>query len=225
MERINVALRNKGKATRREADELVAAGKVFVNGVKATLGMQVADTDTIEIRGKGKTYRYFLYNKPAGIVTTQPQPGEKDIVTTAKFPKVDGGKLFPIGRLDKESTGLIIMTNDGRITDDLLAPEKSHEKEYAVTIDKRISNSFKTAMEKGVKIGGDDKMDVYTTKPCRITITSDNTFTIVLTEGKNRQIRRMTESLGAKVTKLERIRIGKFMLGKMKPGEWREVKM
>lgn len=221
MERINVALRNTGKATRREADELISAGKVYVNGVKATLGMQVSPTDQIEIRGKTKEYRYFLYNKPIGIVTTQPQGDEKDIVSTSKFPI----KVFPIGRLDKESSGLLIMTNDGRITDDLLSPDKDHEKEYIVNVDKMVTRIFKEKMEKGVLIGGDQKLDQYKTKPCKVQLIGDKSFSIILTEGKNRQIRRMTEALGFKVMKLERTRIGKFMIGKLKPGEWREVKM
>ncbi|MBP7831591.1 MAG: rRNA pseudouridine synthase [Candidatus Pacebacteria bacterium] len=220
-ERINVALRNTGKATRREADELIEGGKVYVNGVKATLGMRVLPTDKIELRGKGKDYRYFLYNKPAGIVTTQPQPGEKDIVSTSKFPT----KVFPIGRLDKESTGLLILTNDGRITDDMLSPEKDHEKEYIVSVDKMVTRIFKEKMEKGVLIGGDLKMDQYKTRPCKVNLIGEKSFSIILTEGKNRQIRRMTEALGFKVMKLERIRIGKFMIGKLKPGEWREVKI
>ena len=221
MERINVALRNTGKATRREADELISAGKVYVNGVKATLGMQVSPTDQIEIRGKTKEYRYFLYNKPIGIVTTQPQGDEKDIVSTSKFPI----KVFPIGRLDKESSGLLIMTNDGRITDDLLSPDKDHEKEYIVNVDKMVTRIFKEKMEKGVLIGGDQKLDQYKPKPCNVQLIGDKSFSIILTEGKNRQIRRMTEALGFKVMKLERTRIGKFMIGKLKPGEWREVKM
>ena len=221
MERINVALRNTGKATRREADELISAGKVYVNGVKATLGMQVSPTDQIEIRGKTKEYRYFLYNKPIGIVTTQPQGDEKDIVSTSKFPI----KVFPIGRLDKESSGLLIMTNDGRIIDDFLSPDKDHEKEYIVNVDKMVTRIFKEKMEKGVLIGGDQKLDQYKTKPCKVQLIGDKSFSIILTEGKNRQIRRMTEALGFKVMKLERTRIGKFMIGKLKPGEWREVKM
>ncbi len=220
-ERINVALRNTGKATRRESDELIEGGKVYVNGVKATLGMRVLPTDKIEIRGKGKDYRYFIYNKPAGIVTTQPHDDEKDIVGTAKLPT----KVFPIGRLDKESTGLIIMTNDGRITDDLLSPDKDHEKEYIVSVDKMVTRIFKEKMEKGVLIGGDQKMDQYKTRPCTVKLIGDKSFSIILTEGKNRQIRRMTEALGFTVMKLERTRIGKFMIGKLKPGEWREVKM
>lgn len=221
MERINVALRNSGKATRREADELIAAGSVYVNGVRATLGMQVSPTDKIEIRGKSKTRRYFIYNKPIGIVTTQPQGDEKDIASVASFPT----KVFPIGRLDKDSSGLLLMTNDGRITEELLSPDKGHEKEYIVTVDKKVTRIFKEKMEEGVVIGGDQKMEKYTTKPCRVNLIGTHSFSIVLTEGKNRQIRRMCEALGFKVTKLERIRIGKFMIGKLKPGEWREVKL
>ncbi len=220
-ERINVFLRNTGKVTRREADELIEAGKVLVNGIKATLGMRVTDLDKVEIIGKNKTHRYFVYNKPTGIVTTQPQAGEKDIVSTAKFPI----KVFPIGRLDKDSSGLLIMTNDGRITDELLSPTSNHEKEYIVGVDKMLTRIFKEKMEKGVTIGGDLKMDEYKTKPCKVNLAGDKTFSIILTEGKNRQIRRMCEALGYKVLKLERIRIGKFNIGKLKPNEWREVKM
>ncbi len=220
-ERINVYLRNTGKVTRREADELIEAGKVSVNGIKATLGMRIGGTDKVEIKGKGKDYRYFIYNKPTGIVTTQPQAGEKDISTTAKFPI----KVFPIGRLDKDSSGLIIMTNDGRITDELLSPNRDHEKEYVVTVDKMLTRTFKEKMENGVVIGGDLKMEKYKTKTCKVNLMGDKTFSIVLTEGKNRQIRRMCEANSCKVLKLERIRIGKFMIGKLKPNEWREVKM
>jgi 23S rRNA pseudouridine2604 synthase len=117
------------------------------------------------------------------------------------------------------------MTNDGRITSDLLSPDSDHEKEYVVGVNKKISNDFKNKMEHGVVIGGDLKMEKYTTKPCRVNIVDEKIFSIVLTEGKNRQIRRMSEALGYKVLTLERIRIGKFMIGKLKPNEWREVKM
>jgi 23S rRNA pseudouridine2604 synthase len=219
--RINVKMRDMNIATRREADELISAGKVFVNGEKATLGMQVLPEDKIEIRGKGKEYRYFLYNKPIGIVTTGPQKDEVDIIHSATFPI----KVFPIGRLDKDSSGLLIMTNDGRITDKLLSPQKEHEKEYLVGVNKTLPKSFKTKMEEGVTVAETDSGKAgYKTKPCTVRLVSDKTFSIILTEGKNRQIRRMCEALGFTVMKLERIRIGKHTIDKLKPGEWRETK-
>lgn len=219
--RINVKMRDMNIATRREADELISSGKVFVNGKKATLGMQVLPEDKIEIKGKGKEYRYFLYNKPTGIVTTGPQKDEIDIIHSATFPI----KVFPIGRLDKDSSGLIIMTNDGRITDKLLSPDQEHEKEYTVTVNKILPKSFKAKMEAGVLVPETDGGKAgYKTKPCTVRLTGDKTFSIILTEGKHRQIRRMCEALGFTVLRLERIRIGKHTIDKLKPGEWREVK-
>lgn len=214
-------MRDMNIATRREADELISAGKVFINGEKATLGMQVVPEDKIEIRGKGKEYHYFLYNKPIGIVTTGPQKDEVDIIHSATFPI----KVFPIGRLDKDSSGLIIMTNDGRITDNLLSPDKNHEKEYLVGVNKTLPKSFKTKMEAGVLVPETDSGKIgYTTRVCTVRLVDDKVFSIILTEGKNRQIRRMCEALGFTVMKLERIRIGKHTIDKLKPGEWREVK-
>jgi 23S rRNA pseudouridine2604 synthase len=219
--RINKYLAEKKYSTRRGADELISKGLVFVNGKVASLGQQVAETDKVEIRGKQAEYRYFLYNKPVGIVTSTPQEGEKDIAHHSKFPI----KVFPIGRLDKDSSGLIMMTNDGRITKELLSPEENHEKEYAVTVNKMLSKEFVAKMERGVLVEKTDGgKEGYKTKSCKVKITGDKTFTIILTEGKNRQIRRMCEALGYRVTALERFRIGKFLLGKLKPGEWREIK-
>ncbi len=219
--RVNKYLADKGLATRREADVLVTEGKVFVNGKKAVLGQKVTEKDKVEIRGKQKDARYFLYNKPRGIVTTNPETGEKDILRTSKFPV----KVFPIGRLDKESTGLIIMTNDGRITKELLSPEFEHEKEYAVSVDKLLRKDFRDKIEHGVKVPETSQgKEGFISKPCKVKISGDKSFTIILTEGKNRQIRRMCEALGYKVTSLQRNRIGKFMLGHLKPGEWREIK-
>ncbi len=227
--RINKFISQKGLATRREADTLIISGKVFVNGTVASLGMDVNESDKIEIRDNKKEYRYFLYNKPKGVVTVGAQKGEVDILHKTKFPfdKAQGKpvNVFPIGRLDKDSSGLIIMTNDGRVTKEILTPEQEHEKEYLVSVDKMLPKSFKNIMESGVKVPKTNQgKEGYTTKPSKVKITGDKTFTIVITEGKNRQIRRMCETLGYAVTSLERIRIGKFMLGKLKPGEWREIK-
>jgi len=222
--RVNKYLADKKIATRREADALIASGKIFVNGARAVLGQKILSSDKVEVRQKKneqKKYRYFLYNKPRGIVTTNPEQGEKDILRTSKFPT----KVFPIGRLDKDSSGLIIMTNDGRITDALLSPKYEHEKEYIVSVDKTLRKDFKEKMERGVKVPETAQgRDGYFTKPCRVSVHGEKSFNIILTEGKNRQIRRMCEALGYKVTELKRIRIGKFMLDHLKPGEWREIK-
>lgn len=218
--RLNKYLAQKNIASRREADDLIESGKVFVNGKKAVLGLQVEETDKVEVRGKGKDYRYFLYNKPVGIVTAAPQNGETGIEQVAKFPI----KVFPVGRLDKDSSGLLIMTNDGRLTKKILDPENEHEKEYLVRVIPSFRKDFKSKMEHGVLVDKTQHKKGYTTKPCKVKLIDSQEFSIILTEGKNRQIRRMCDALGHTVTSLTRLRIGKLSLGKLKPGEWREVK-
>lgn len=213
--RINKYLALKNIASRREADTLVAAGKVFVNGKKAVLGIDVSETDVVEIRGTTKKYVYYAYNKPVGIVTSTPTKGETDIIHHTAFPE----KVFPVGRLDKDSHGLIIMTNDGRLTKKLLDPEAEHEKEYLVTIDQPITPLFTKSMTTGVEIVTNTKAR-HQTKPAKLKKLSPKQFSITLTEGKNRQIRRMCETLGYKVTDLKRIRIGKILLGDLRPGKF-----
>lgn len=215
--RINKYLADTNRASRRESDTLIKDGKIFINGKKALLGQQVTDADTIEIRGKEKNYVYYAYNKPVGIVTSTPTTGETDIIHHIRFPE----KVFPIGRLDKDSYGLIIMTNDGRITKKMLDPEYDHEKEYEVSVDKAITPDFLEEMSSGVRI--DLKKEKYTTKPCKVKKLSSKKFSIILTEGKNRQIRRMCEALGYTVEDLKRIRIGKIMLGNLKQGEYKKI--
>ncbi len=217
MTRINKHLADTNRASRREADILVQEGRVFVNGKKALLGQQVTEKDLVEIRGKEKNYIYYAYNKPRGIVTTAPIQGEIDIIHHTRFPE----KVFPVGRLDKESYGLIIMTNDGRITKKLTDPRYNHEKEYEVTIDRPTTPGFIQKMSSGVSI--DLKTERYRTKPCKVKKIGTNKFSIILTEGKNRQIRRMCESLGYTVIDLKRVRIGKIQLEKLKEGEWRKI--
>ncbi len=216
--RINKYLAEKGYSTRTGADELISAGKVKINGKKAVLGMKVMEKDIVIVDGTSKkAYVYYAYNKPAGIITNAPQKGEVDIIHYTRFPH----KVFPIGRLDKDSDGLIIMTNDGRITDRLLNPEKVHEKEYTVTVDKPITPEFETKMKKGVKIISQGEK--YTTKPAKVKILSTKKFSIVLTEGKKRQIRRMCEALGQQVQTLTRVRIMNILLGSLKPGAYLEI--
>jgi 23S rRNA pseudouridine2604 synthase len=212
--RLNVYLREEQIASRRGADELIAAGRVFVNGVAAKPGTIVYENDLVQLKGEEKKYHYFAYNKPKGIVTTNAQKGEKDILRTTKFPVK---KVFPVGRLDKDSRGLLIITDDGRITKPLLEPQFDHEKEYEVTTEKPFNDAFLKKMGSGVEIGE------YKTKPCVLKRLGDKKFSIILTEGKNRQIRRMCEALGQRVHDLNRIRVMNVLLGSLPEGRFREL--
>jgi 23S rRNA pseudouridine2604 synthase len=214
--RINAYLAQKGLSTRRGADNLVSAGKVLINGKKASLGTKVNAGDKIEIRGniQTKALVYYAYNKPAGIITTMPQKGETDIVGKTRFPT----KVFPVGRLDKDSHGLIIMTNDGRITDRLLNPSKLHEKEYVVETDTDFNDAFLDKLSRGVEL------EDYTTKKAITRRKNSNTFYITLTEGKNRQIRKMCQVFGKTVTDLKRIRVMNIKLSSLPESSWREIK-
>ncbi|MFA5095501.1 MAG: pseudouridine synthase [Candidatus Paceibacterota bacterium] len=200
--RINKYLAWKKISTRRGADELIEKKKVFINGKLAMLGSKVKENDTVEVKGaEKKKYIYFAYNKPIGIETGSPKEG-----------------LFPLGRLDKASHGLIILTNDGRITDQLLNPKYFHEKEYVVKTLNKLRSNFKQKMEAGVNIEG------YITKKCKVNIKNDFTFRIVLTEGKKHQIRRMCSALFQEVADLKRERIMNIKLGNLKPNAFREIK-
>ncbi len=200
--RINKYLADKKISTRRGADKLITAKKVFINGKLAVLGSQVNETDKVEVRGmKIQNYNYFAYNKPIGVETDSPKAG-----------------FFPLGRLDKNSHGLLILTNDGRITDQLLNPKYLHEKEYIVRTKEKLRSSFKAKMEAGVNIEG------YVTKKCKIKLLGPNTFKIILTEGKKHQIRRMCSALFQEVADLKRERIMNIKLGTLKEGATREIK-
>src|SRR3989344_2680681 len=207
--RINKYLANQKISTRRGADELIKEKKVFINGKLAVLGSKVGKTDRVEVRGaKIKDYVYYAYNKPMGIETASPQTG-----------------LFPLGRLDKNSHGLLILTNDGRITDQLLNPKYVHEKEYLVHTKEKLRSSFKTKMEAGVNIEGlPAGRQGYVTKKCTVKILNENTFRITLTEGKKHQIRRMCSALFQEVADLKRERIMNIKLGTLKPTALREIK-
>src|SRR3989344_3886395 len=202
MMRINKYLALKKISTRRGADELVKEKKVFINGKLAVLGSKVKETDKIEVKEvKQKEYKYFAYNKPIGIETDSPRED-----------------LFPLGRLDKASHGLMILTNDGRITYQLLNPKYFHEKEYVVKTSKKLRSNFKQKMEAGVNIEG------YVTKKCKVKIINDFTFRIILTEGKKHQIRRMCSRLFQEVADLKRERIMNIKLGNLKSNAFREIK-
>ena len=213
--RINKYLAHKGVATRTGIDELIKSNKILINGRIAVLGDKVSETDVVEIRGKHtkKELVYLAYNKPKGIVSTNPQENEKGILEKGKFPT----KVFPVGRLDKDSHGLIILTNDGRITDRLLNPIYEHEKEYIVEVNHKFTPAFLKHMGDGVDIGE------CVTKPTIVKKIGDTVFSIVLTEGKNRQIRRMTEKLGYTVTDLRRVRVQNIELGKIPLNSFREI--
>ena len=216
--RVNRYLAQKGIATRRDADILIEKKKVFINGRLAVLGDKVIEDDVVEVRSKGtpKKYRYFAYNKPTGIITHSPQFGEEDIEKeTRKFPELRG--TFPVGRLDKDSHGLIILTNDGRVTDRMLNPSYEHEKEYLVRVRKPLRDSFQKNMESGVDIEG------YRTKTAIVKRLGDLSFRITLTEGKKHQIGGMVAALHNEVADLKRVRIMSITLGDLSPGSYRSI--
>jgi 23S rRNA pseudouridine2604 synthase len=202
-------------ATRTGADELIKKGLVTINNRKAVLGDKVEKGDKVIVDSKRKQneYVYYAYNKAMGI-STNPDPKSKDILKVTKFPV----KVFPVGRLDKDSHGLIIMTNDGRVTDRLLSPKYVHEKEYVVRVEPAFSDKFLELMANGVKFDG------FLSKKCKVWRKNKDTFHIILTEGKKRQIRRMCEALHHKVIDLRRIRIMNIELGKIPFGEFEEIK-
>jgi len=214
--RINKYLAHKGYATRREADELIEAGKILVNGSPATLGQKIQETDTVEVNTGKKKHQYLVYYKPRGVITHSPAEGEVDIVSRVQKDYGLFG-VFPVGRVDKDSEGLILLSDDGRITERILSPEAGHEKEYEVTVDKDLTSGFKKKMASGVNIEG------YTTKPAEVELKTKKTFRIILTEGKKHQIRRMCAALGYQVKKLRRIRVMNIELGRLKPGQFRKI--
>lgn len=210
--RINKYLAHKNYCTRREADTLITAGKVLINGKPAQLGDKVNENDNVQVKFRVKKHRYFAYNKPRGVITHSPEEGETDI--RQSLPLVG---VFPIGRLDKDSNGLIILTDDGRITDKLLNPDFAHEKEYVVSTREELPENFKAKMEAGVNIEG------YVTKPAVVKVLSPKKFSIILTEGKKHQIRRMVAFFGLATSSLERVRVMNIRLSGLKQGEYRPI--
>lgn len=213
--RLNKFISETGYCSRREADKLIEAGRVTVNGKPGEVGTKVTRNDDIRVDNKSlnleKEYVYIALNKPVGITCTTEKKIKGNIVDYINHPK----RIFPIGRLDKDSEGLIFMTNDGDIVNKILRAGNNHEKEYIVTIDKPITNEFIHVMSSGVKILG------TVTKPCIVKREGKFVFRIILVQGLNRQIRRMCEALGYKVVKLQRIRIMNVKLGDLPYGKWR----
>jgi 23S rRNA pseudouridine2604 synthase len=212
---VNKYLALKKISSRKEADRLLKAGKISVNGKAAEPGQMIKAGDKVEVELINKNLVYLAFNKPRGIITHSPQAGEKSIADILKY---RAERVFPVGRLDKMSSGLIILTNDGRITDKLLNPDFYHEKEYEVDIDRPITGDFLKKMAVGIKLD-----DGYVTKKCRIKKIRDKTFLIILTEGKKHQIRRMCEALGRKAADLHRLRVLNIGLNGLAAGKYRQI--
>ena len=216
--RLNKYLSEAGFCSRRSADKLIDEGRVKINGTLATMGEKVNPEDEIEVDGEiiknnKKISTYIAFNKPMGIVcTTDTRVEKNNIIDFINYPT----RIFPIGRLDKDSEGLILLTDDGDIVNKILRSSNNHEKEYIVTVDKTISQTFIKRMSEGVPI-----LDTIT-KPCKIQKLSRNSFRITLTQGLNRQIRRMCEYLNYKVESLQRVRIMNIHL-KSKIGSYRDL--
>ena len=211
--RINKYLAGLGIATRRDADKLIQAGKVLINGRKAVLGDKVNKNDKVEITKKIKNnFVYYAYNKPRGVITHSPQKEEKDILAS-----IDLKGVFPVGRLDKDSEGLIILTNDGRIVDRLLNPKYDHDKEYIVKTRIPIKDFQLKVMEKGMELEG------IKTKQCKTKSLGEKSFSITLSEGQKHQIRRMCDALSLPIESLKRVRVMNIKMGTLKPNSFRKI--
>lgn len=215
--RINKYLSEAGFCSRREADRLVAAGKVMIDGRTAQLGDQIEEGQKIYVNHKlvvEETKEILLaFHKPRGIVCTAEKREKNNIVDYIQYPQ----RIYPVGRLDKESEGLILMTNQGDIVNRMMRSGNAHEKEYIVKVNRDITPAFLNAMEGGVPI-----LDTVT-RPCKMEKIGKRTFRIILTQGLNRQIRRMCEYLGYEVVKLKRIRVMNIELGDLPMGAYRDV--
>ena len=215
--RLNKFISETGICSRRQADQWIGDGRVRVNGQPAQLGSQVEEGDRVEVDGQPVRARsstvYLALNKPVGITCTTERHVAGNVIDFIGHPQ----RIFPIGRLDKESEGLILLTNNGDIVNELLRSENNHEKEYVVTVDRPMTDQFLAGMAAGVDILGER------TKPCRVRRIGRDVFGIVLTQGLNRQIRRMCAVFDYKVRRLQRVRIVNIRLDGIKVGQWREL--
>ena len=214
---INKFISDSGLCSRRQADQLILEGRVRINGRVAKKGERVQPGDRVlvdgtAVDGAGEKV-YLALNKPRGIVCTTDRREPMNIVDYLNYP----GRIFPIGRLDKDSCGLILLTSDGDIVNRVLRATGQHQKEYQVTVDKPVTPRFLQRMQEGVPVLG------QITLPCQIHQTGPRSFRLILVQGLNRQIRRMCEYLGYEVTHLRRVRIMNIRLGRMQPGEYREL--
>ena len=219
-ERLNKYIASCGVCSRREADRLIQEGRVSVNGKRADMGMQVDGTEQISVNGKvlhGKNEKVVLaYYKPVGVTCTEKDRfADKKITDMVKFPV----RVTYAGRLDKDSEGLILLTNDGELIDAMMRGSAGHEKEYIVKVNKEVTDEFLQQMTKGVYL---KELNIMT-RPCLVERVGKFTFRIVLTQGVNRQIRRMSGELGYKVTALKRIRVVNIELANLKPGQFRQI--
>ncbi|MBL0340113.1 MAG: 23S rRNA pseudouridine(2604) synthase RluF [Bacteroidetes bacterium] len=217
--RLNKFISESGLCSRREADRFIELGNVFLNGRRAIIGDQVKVGDRVRVNGheleprEGEDIVFIALNKPVGITSTTEDGVRDNIVQFVNYTK----RIFPIGRLDKDSQGLIFLTNNGDMVNKILRAGNKHEKEYVVTVNKPLSEAVIQGMANGVPMLG------VTTKKCKITQEGANTFRIVLVQGLNRQIRRMCEHFGYEVTKLERVRIMNISLKGLPLGDWRDL--
>jgi 23S rRNA pseudouridine2604 synthase len=216
--RLNKFISDSGICSRREADKLIEQGRVTVNGKQPEVGAKVTARDKVRVDGNlleedAVEPVYLLLNKPPGIETTTDRSQRDNIISFVNYPE----RIFPVGRLDKDSEGLIILTNNGDIVNKILRAGNNHEKEYIVTVDKPINQNFVDRMSNGVSILG------VNTRKCFVEQLGPNKFRIILTQGMNRQIRRMTETLGYEVQTLQRTRIMHLTLAKIPLGQWREM--
>lgn len=220
-ERLNKYLAACGMCSRRDADKLILDGRVTVNGVPASMGMKVSGTDKVAVNGKllkGKDEKVvFAYYKPVGVTCTERDKfADKKISDMVKFPV----RVTYAGRLDKDSEGLLLLTNDGELIEAMMRGSAGHEKEYLVKVNKEVTEEFLAKMSAGVYL----KELNLTTRPCMTEKTGKFTFRIVLTQGVNRQIRRMAGELGYRVNAIKRVRVVNIQLANLKPGEFRQVK-
>ncbi|WP_348622309.1 pseudouridine synthase [Paenibacillus polymyxa] len=216
--RINKYISETGFCSRRETNRLIAAGRITINGNVCEAGAEVEPQDIVLIDGEAIPLNssepvYLALNKPIGIVCTAAEQVAGNIISYVNYPS----RIFAIGRLDKASEGLILLTNDGSIVNQMMRSEHGHEKEYVVTVDQPVTNEFTQAMSCGVEI-----LNVIT-KPCKVDRTSEYEFRIILTQGLNLQIRRMCKALGYRVLKLERVRIMNITLDHLERGQWRHL--
>lgn len=216
--RLNKYIADRGICSRRKADELIASGHVFVNEKRAELGSSVTDEDVIKVNGKiisaGKPKPvYIAFNKPVGLITSMDPLARDNVIQYINHEE----RIFPVGRLDVASSGLLLLTNDGVLSEAITHPRNYHEKEYIVSVHDNITDESLKKMATGLVILG------KITKPATVKRINRNTFSIILTEGRNRQIRRMCAKLGHEVKSLHRIRVMNVQIGNLKPGAWRNL--
>jgi 23S rRNA pseudouridine2604 synthase len=221
--RLNKYISESGHCSRRDADRLIAEGRVRVNGEVAGVGVRLQDDDEVTVDGQtlkarvrrsgGRRHVYIALNKPVGVTCTTESSVKGNIVDFVGHEQ----RIFPIGRLDKDSEGLILLTSNGDIVNEILRAENAKDKEYLVAVNKAVTPEFLTGMARGVRLRG------QMTKPCRTSRLAKFGFRIVLTQGLNRQIRLMAAAFGYRVTQLRRVRIVNIKLGALKPGQWRNL--